>query len=272
MRLLFQIIGAALVVAGLTGLGLVMLGPPGLTDSLPRAAETVVSPTAEVTQPAATPAPIATVVAPTPAPIATMGATPTPMSVVAAPPATAGLTVVVAPQTAPVETVAPTPLPSEPTPIAVAHDDSARPITWLAIPRINLQTQVVPAHLVEDGDSVTWDIPKFVAGHAESTAGAGQVGNAVVLGHLISRTLGNVFENLDRTRPGDVLHVRSGAQEFNYTVVDVRNVDRLDVDVLDPTSTPTITLITCAGVWNPLLHDYMERLIVRGELMSPGQL
>jgi sortase A len=125
---------------------------------------------------------------------------------------------------------------------------------------------------VEDGDSVTWDIPKFVAGHAESTAGAGQVGNAVVLGHLISRTLGNVFENLDRTRPGDVLHVRSGAQEFNYTVVDVRNVDRLDVDVLDPTSTPTITLITCAGVWNPLLHDYMERLIVRGELMSPGQL
>ena len=129
----------------------------------------------------------------------------------------------------------------------------------------------MPADLVAQGDSVTWHIPKFVAGHAQSTAGAGEVGNAVVLGHLVSRTLGNVFENLNRTRPGDLVRVGSGAKEFDYTVTDVANVDRTDVDVLDPTATPTITLVTCAGLWNPILGDYMERFIVRAELTSPSE-
>jgi len=175
------------------------------------------------------------------------------------------------PEPAPVDLLT----PAGPTDIAVPPPEAVttgsspvRPITWLAIPRIRLQTDVVPAQLIQDGDSVFWDIPKFVAGHAETTAGAGQPGNAVILGHLVSRTLGNVFETLDRTRPGDEVQVRSGEDEFDYTVVDVRNVDRTEVDVLDPTTTPTITLITCAGIWNPVLHDYMERLVVRGQLAS----
>jgi LPXTG-site transpeptidase (sortase) family protein len=172
----------------------------------------------------------------------------------------------------PVETPIPTEAPAPtaaPPPVGAINPKSGRPITWLAIPRIHLQTEVVPADLVAQDDSVTWQIPKFVAGHAESTAGAGEVGNAVVLGHLVSRSLGNVFENLNRTRPGDLVRVGSGADEFDYTVTDVANVDRTDVEVLDPTATPTITLVTCAGLWNPILGDYMERLIVRAQLTSP---
>src|SRR5205807_10290700 len=55
-------------------------------------------------------------------------------------------------------------------------------ITHVAINSIKLDTDVVPAPYSE-ADGGTWEIPKFVAGHAEYTAGAGQRGNAVLFGH-----------------------------------------------------------------------------------------
>jgi LPXTG-site transpeptidase (sortase) family protein len=298
--------GTLLIVAGLAGLAAIALAPEGVTDPNPPPGPTQVAPLATaapivstalpLARLAATPQPVAVatsapiretprsttparsadaprtaIAAPTDTPIPAIAAPGTPPVTMLAAPAPATPTVRAAPL--PIATAIPTaaPSPTAATPaVGSVSPRSGRPITWLAIPRIHLQTEVVPADLVAQGDSVTWQIPKFVAGHAESTAGAGEVGNAVILGHLVSRSLGNVFENLNRTRPGDLVRVVSGADEFDYTVTDVENVDRLDVDVLDPTATPTITLVTCAGLWNPILGDYMERFIVRAELTSPN--
>jgi sortase A len=141
-------------------------------------------------------------------------------------------------------------------------------ISHLVIPRIGIETQVVPAPFVIQGEEGTWNVPPFVAGHAEYTAGPGQPGNAVLLGHVTSLTLGNVFETLDRARVGDVIHVASGDDDFPYQVTEIRRVSRTDVSVLDPTDTPTVSLITCTGLWLPHLRDYAERLVVRAELLS----
>jgi sortase A len=140
------------------------------------------------------------------------------------------------------------------------------PITWLAIPSIDLDSGVVPAPLVQHNGTMTWDVPKFVAGHAEGTPGAGEQGNAIVIGHVTSVTLGNVFEHLDRVRVGDLVRVSRDQQSFDYHVVEVGDVSRSDVSVLEPTSTPTLTLITCSGVWLPTIWDYTQRLVVRAEL------
>lgn len=144
------------------------------------------------------------------------------------------------------------------------------PITRLVIERIELDTEVVPAELVEHEGATTWAVPKFVAGHADGTAGAGERGNAVVLGHVTSLTLGNVFEHLDRVLPGDAIVVYSGEERFDYHAVDVRAVDRTDNDVLEAADTPSLTLITCTGAWLPTVWDYAERLIVRAEA-SPAK-
>jgi LPXTG-site transpeptidase (sortase) family protein len=140
------------------------------------------------------------------------------------------------------------------------------PITRVRIPGIELDSEAVPADLVAQGSGVTWAVPAFKIGHAQDTAGAGGQGNAVLVGHVDSRGLGNVFEDLHNVRTGDAVEVLSGARSFSYRVVDVRNVGRTDVSVVQPTETPSVTLITCTGHWLPLVFDYAERLVVRAEL------
>jgi LPXTG-site transpeptidase (sortase) family protein len=149
--------------------------------------------------------------------------------------------------------------PGEP---AVTHG----PITRLTISSIDLDTRVAPAPQVDHDGTTTWDVPKFVAGHAEGTPGAGEVGNAILIGHVTSITLGNVFEHLAGVHSGDLIEVFSGQQAFDYRVTDIRSVSRSDVSVLEPTATPTVTLITCTGLWLPTVWDYTERLIVHAAL------
>lgn len=142
------------------------------------------------------------------------------------------------------------------------------PITELSIPSIGLVSKVVPAGLINRAGQVTWEVPPFVVGHAEGTAGAGAPGNAVLMGHITSRNLGNVFINLDKVQVGDMLAVFSGDRQFNYRVVEVKAVPRTDVSVVAPTERPTVTLITCTGTWLPLISDYSHRLVVRAELVG----
>ncbi len=140
-----------------------------------------------------------------------------------------------------------------------------RPIARLSLPSIALDTPVVVApYRAENGG--TWDVPPFVAGHAELTGAPGRPGNAVIFGHVTSVTLGNVFQDLDEARLGDLVQVWSDGDLFDYRVVEIRSVARDDVSVVQPTDTPSLTMITCTGAWLPLLQDYSHRLVVRAEL------
>ena len=141
-------------------------------------------------------------------------------------------------------------------------------ITGVVIPRISLETEVVPAQFVERGGATTWEVPAFKAGHAHYTAGAGERGNAVLVGHVTSLNAGNVFKDLDQVQLADVVRIFSGTRQFDYIVVDVRSVSRADVSVLEATETASISMITCTGIWLPLIWDYTERLVVRAELSS----
>jgi LPXTG-site transpeptidase (sortase) family protein len=160
-----------------------------------------------------------------------------------------------------------TPTP-RPEPTATPSPRPFRPITHIAIPSISLDADAVPASLVDKSDGLTWEVPPFSVGHAQNTAGAGGDGNAVLVGHVSSRHLGNVFENLHRVQVGDEVQVFSGEQRSTYRVAEVRTVARTDTKVVQPTSTPTLTLITCTGTWLPLVADYTERVVVRAELVG----
>jgi len=152
--------------------------------------------------------------------------------------------------------------------VAPASDLNRLPITHLRVPSIDLDTQVVSAPLVEHDGASTWGVPKFVAGHADGSAGAGQPGNAILIGHVTSLTLGNVFEHLDGVRPGDPIRIASSEKQFEYRVVEVHDVSRTDVSVLESTQTPSVTLITCSGLWLPTVWDYAQRLVVRADLVG----
>jgi LPXTG-site transpeptidase (sortase) family protein len=143
-----------------------------------------------------------------------------------------------------------------------------RPITHLEIPSIGLSVDVVPAALIERDGGLTWEVPAFKVGHAETTAGAGQLGNGVLLGHVTSLRSGNVFQDLDHVQVGDTVRVFAEADRFDYRVLSAAHVPRTDSTVLDQSDQPVVSLITCTGIWLPTIWDYTERLVVRAEFVD----
>ena len=141
-------------------------------------------------------------------------------------------------------------------------------ITHIRVPGLQIDSEVVPSPFVQVEDSGTWEVPAFKVGHAEFTAPPGKSGNAVLFGHVTSRSLGNVFQNLERARRGDIVELSSERGYYTYRVVEIRRVPRTDVSVVEPTSAASASLITCTGLWLPHLNDYAERLVVRAELVA----
>src|SRR5207302_1130449 len=109
-----------------------------------------------------------------------------------------------------------------------------KPITRVQIPRIGLDSEVVLARYVRNNGG-TWQVPAFKVGHAEFTAGAGEIGNAVLFGHVTSLTVGHVFQDLDKLEVGDEVELVDRQEEYTYRVTEVRSVSRSDVSVLEPT-------------------------------------
>src|SRR5258708_11827590 len=150
-----------------------------------------------------------------------------------------------------------------------------QPITHVESPAISLSADVVPAGLIQRDGGVTWEVPAFKIGHAETTAGAGQPGNAVLLGHVTSVRSGNVFANLDQVEVGQAINVFANSSEFTYTVVSTSHVPRTDTSSIQPGDAAAVSLITCTGVWLPTIWDSTPRLVVRAEpnhAQSTGQV
>lgn len=176
---------------------------------------------------------------------------------------------------APTIAAAATPAPGAPTATAASMAlappielpvEPRLPIERVVIPSISLDADVVPAALISTDGVLTWDIPKYKAGHADGTAGAGALGNAVLLGHVDSIRSGDVFRALAQVQVGDRITVHSGAKAFTYEVVETRTVDRTDTSMVQTTDTSSLTLFNCVGQWLPTIWDYTHRFVVRGQL------
>jgi LPXTG-site transpeptidase (sortase) family protein len=234
--------GSALVVLGLLAIAygaLWQLGiAPGSRVTLPEpvALERAAPGSREVAAPVPTPAPVPT-------------ATPVPQPVIAPAP----------------------PPPSVPLLVADANDrtQSVRPPSGyavrLAIPVIKVDTVVEQGGIVEDATGQpVWETLPFVAVHyGDLTAKIGAPGNAVIAGHVVTLSEGNVFRFLYQLDIGDQIDVwDQQTREHDFAVVDVKLVPPSDTSVMDPTPDETLTLITCGGTFDPVKREFSDRLIV----------
>lgn len=105
----------------------------------------------------------------------------------------------------------------------------------------------------------------------------GEGSNAVFAGHV--RWGGNrgIFADLKKLSEGDIIRVKwDDGRELVYEVVDnfdVRVADRHSLQVMAPTPSDTLTLITCGGRFvadsgNPLGGDFSDRTVVRARLLE----
>jgi sortase A len=113
---------------------------------------------------------------------------------------------------------------------------------------------------VVQGDG--WEqLKKGVAQHIGS-ADPGENGNVVLSGH--DDVFGEVFRDLDKLQPGDQVILYTLQQQYIYFVTETRIVEPSQVEVMNPTSDPTITLISCY----PYMVDN-KRIVVFAKLQNP---
>jgi len=118
---------------------------------------------------------------------------------------------------------------------------------------------------VENGEYV---VPAWDIGHHQDSAEAGEAGNAVFNGHVETINAGHVFARLKDLAPGDAIYTYTKTQRLTWSVRETKAVPNTDTDFIGPTDDTRITLYTCTGTWNPLQHDYTQRLVVVGELVK----
>jgi sortase A len=123
----------------------------------------------------------------------------------------------------------------------------------IVIPAINVDSQVV------QGDG--WEQLKKGVGQHIGTADPGRNGNLVLSAH--DDIFGEIFRYLDKLQPGDEVQIYTASQIFTYVITSARLVAPTDVSVMNATSHPSATLISCY----PYLVD-KQRIVVFADLKT----
>jgi LPXTG-site transpeptidase (sortase) family protein len=145
------------------------------------------------------------------------------------------------------------PLPRVETAEPVPAPHPGAPIGMLEIPRLGLSSVVLEG---DDGASLLLGV-----GHLSDTPLPWHGGNSVLAAHRDT-----FFRPLAGIRLSDIIRFTTADAEFEYVVRETRIVEPTDVEVLHPTPSATLTLITCYP------FDYIgpapNRFIVRAERRS----
>lgn len=142
-----------------------------------------------------------------------------------------------------VQSLANVPIPTS------APDQAVR----IQIPAINVDAPVV------QGDG--WEQLKKGVGQYIGSPSPGRDGNVVLSAH--NDVYGEIFRYLDRLVPGDQVIVYTQQRQFTYIVDRTVLVEPTAVEVMAPTNSPTVTLISC---YPYLVND--QRIVVFARLQN----
>src|SRR6476469_9244594 len=98
-------------------------------------------------------------------------------------------------------------------------------------------------------------------GHLVDSAMPGSRGNCVIAGHRDTQ-----FRVLRKVEIGENISIERDGRTFLYRVTDRRVVAPTDTGSLDPTSTPTLTLVTCYPFY--YVGPAPKRFVVRAKLVA----
>ncbi|MEU2615239.1 class F sortase [Micromonospora sp. NPDC007271] len=139
--------------------------------------------------------------------------------------------------------------------------------TTIAIPRIGVHAEIMSLGLNADG---TVQVPPLEqamkAGWYSLGASPGEVGNAVVVGHVDSAKLGPaVFFNLGALKPGDTISVaREDGSTATFTVNEVKSYPKNAFPtelVYGPSDRAGLRVVTCGGQFDQNSGSYLNNVI-----------
>jgi hypothetical protein len=168
------------------------------------------------------------------------------------------------------------PVPGPPEDSAMAAQSAAvattaAPPADLAIPAIGVLTELIELGLQSDR---TVEVPEDpdVAGWYTGSPPLGQVGPAVLIGHVGSHTGPGIFWRLAELQPGDAVHLRSvDGTVVSFAVQRVEQYPKHEFPtehVYGNTEGPELRLITRGGVFDPAERSYRGNIVVYASAVS----
>jgi sortase A len=130
--------------------------------------------------------------------------------------------------------------------------------THLQIPSIGLDTPVKEVFIVDGA----WQVADYAAGYLHDTGLPGS-GNTVLAGHAGLR--GAVFRDLGALAANADVYLDAAGWRYHYRVRESQSVWPTQVEVLEPTTIPVLTLMTCTN-WDT------QRLVVVADLIDSKPL
>jgi len=180
-----------------------------------------------------------------------------------------------APSATPTRTATPSPTaPATPQPAPTIGPILSRSMpTHVDIPAIGVSSSLIQLGKNADG---TVQVPPLTdpspAGWYTGSPTPGELGPAVILGHVDTRVGPSVFYRLGDIRPGDEVSVtRSDGTVAVFTVDSVTQYPKADfptLKVYGNTDRAELRLITCGGVFNSAIGHYDKNTVVYATLTS----
>jgi sortase A len=130
------------------------------------------------------------------------------------------------------------------------------PVGILHIPKIHLEVPIF-----EGTDDLTLNRG---VGRISGTARIGELGNVGIAGHR-----DGFFRGLKDIQPGDAVQLELPGRTDTYEVTQVQVVKPENANVLDPTPTATLTLVTCYPFY--FVGSAPERYIVTAMIRNSGR-
>ncbi|MFD8499125.1 class F sortase [Amycolatopsis sp. NPDC059657] len=139
------------------------------------------------------------------------------------------------------------------------------------VPKIGAKSTLVPLGLNADN---TVEVPPvsqpMQAGWYKNGPTPGEIGPAVILGHVDGNKQPGIFYKLKELAPGDKISVarKDGSTvEFVVTKVDQIAKDTFPTEaVYGDTEDAQLRLITCGGAFDKTAHSYKDNIIVYAKL------
>jgi hypothetical protein len=151
-----------------------------------------------------------------------------------------------------------------PSPLGGSRSTLTGPPTNIRIPKIKVNTTIVPLALDSSGALEPPDSFTQVGWYAQGTA-PGDVGPAILAGHYDNQVSGTVFYRLRLLVPGDHVQVERDGTWIDFTVVasgDYSKQDFPTARVYSATPDPELRLITCGGTFNGRIGRYDDNIVV----------
>lgn len=173
---------------------------------------------------------------------------------------------------APAPTTAADIAPTSSAPSVAAPEASQMP-TRVSVPRIGVDTSLVPLGLAGDGSIAVPPVDQpMQAGYVYWSAAQAAQRPTVMLGHVNGRNAAGapvpgVFARLAELHQGDVVRVEYADGEMrSYTIARTSQQPKsvFPTDAVYGVAHDEIRLITCGGSFNPSAHSYLDNFVAYG--------